>query len=258
MGRKLESKPYPNQLAIAAKALVEIDKLTRTVSHSPTNNPNHIAKGLFGLILLYLIEPALRIDFRALMTLSDITREGQFDQKGRRLEDPDKPKRKTLREVVKGLMKLHVLRKPTIITYGNPRHAQTSPVLEHVPVEGIICWAGSVLFLKNRPIGKIASVFALEIPDVRIVNWPEVQRVLSLKLNDSRVEICKTQMHSSLNLIEDLLKKNKITNPEVEKKIEELQHEPDMAKVGGLTYFLAAAEKTAGVAQRIRALVPLL
>ena len=243
---------------IAAKALVEIDKLTRTVSHSPTNNPNHIAKGLFGLSLLYLIEPGLRIDFRALMTLSDITREGQFDQKGRRLKDPDKPKRKSLREVVKDLTKLHVLRKPTSVTYGNPRHAQSSAVLEHVPAEGIICWAGSVLFLKNRPIGKIASVFALEMPDVRTVNWLEVQRVLPPELNGSRMEVCKTRMRSSLNLIEDLLKKNKITNPEVAKKIEELRHDPDMVKVRELAYFLAATEKTPGVAQRVRALVPLL
>ena len=71
------------------------------------------------------------------------------------------------------------------------------------------------------------------------------------------MEICKTQMHSSLNLIEDLLKKNKITNPDVEKKVEELRHGPDTVKVR-LTYFLGATEKTPGVAQRVRALVPLL
>ena len=198
------------------------------------------------------------MDFRALMTLSEITREGQFDQKGRRLKDPDKSKRKSLREVVKDLTKLDVLRKPTSITYGNPRHAQTSAILEHVPVEGIICWAGSVLFLKNRPIGKIASVFALEMPDVRTVNWLEVQRVLPPELNGSRMEICKTQMHSSLNLIDDLLKKNKITNPEVTKKIEELRHGSDMVKVRGLVYFLAATEKTPGVAKRVCALLALL
>ena len=249
LGRKLEPKSYPNQLTIAAESLVEIEKLTKIVSHSPTNTPNHIAKGLFGLLLLHFISPALRIDFRALMTLSDITREGEFDEKGRRLKDPDKPKRKSLREVVKDLTRLHVLTEPIEVTYGNPRDARSTAVLDHVPKEGIICWAGQVLYLKNRPSGKIASVFALKMPDDPIVKWVEVQRVLPTELNASRMELCTTQIRSSLNLIEDLLKKNKITDPEVTKKIEELRHGPDMVKVRGLGYLLAATEKTPGVAE---------
>ena len=192
------------------------------------------------------------------MTLSEITREGEFDGKSRRLKDPDKPKRKSLREVVKDLTKLHVLTEPNKVTYGDPRHAQNSALLEHVPKEGIICWTGSVLFLKNRPIGKIASVFALKMPDDRIVNWLEVQKALPTELNASRMELCTTQMHSSLNLIEDLLKKNKITGPEVKNKIEDLTHGPDMVKVRGLAYLLAATEKTPGVSKRVRALLALL
>ena len=58
-------------------------------------------------------------------------------------------------------------------------------------------------------------------------------------------------------MIEDLLKKNKITNPDDE-KVEELRHGPDTVKLRGLTYLLAATEKTPGVAKRVRALVPLL
>ena len=54
------------------------------------------------------------------------------------------------------------------------------------------------------------------------------------------------------------MKKNKITNPEVTKKIEELRHGPDMAKVRALAYLLAATEKTPGVAERVRTLVALL
>lgn len=191
------------------------------------------------------------------MTLSDITREGGFDGKGRRLKDPDRPKRKSLRKVAKDLTKYHVLTEATKITYSSPRHAQSSAVLEHVPDEGIICWAGSVLFLKNRPKGNITSVFAFKKPDAQLINWLEVQKVLSPELN-SRMQLCETQMRSSLNLIEDLLKKNKITNPEVTKKIEEFRHEPDMAKVRGLAYLLAATEKTPGVAERARAVVALL
>lgn len=189
------------------------------------------------------------------MTLSDITREGEFDKEGKRLEDPDKRKRKTLREVVKDLTKLDVL-KPTKIAYSNPQRAEISAVLEHIPGEGIICWAGSV-FVKYRPIGKIASVFAFKIPDVRIVDWLEVQNFLPTELNGSRVELCTAQVHSRLNLIEHLLKKNKITHPDVTKKIEKLTHGLDLIDVRGLVYLLAATEKTPGVAKRVRALAPL-
>jgi hypothetical protein len=207
----LDAELSPNQLRLARKSLLEIEQLMRTISHPFTGELNYIAKGLFGLLSLYLISPALRMDFRALMTLSGLTREGAFDEKGERLRDPDRSKRKTLRVTVRSLIKADLLKTENVV-YSEARLARAD-VLAHISDEGVICWAGDLLHIKNRPIGQKTSVFAFKMPEAKIINWLEVQRILPTALNPSRIDICRNQLKLTLNLLDDLLQKNKITNP---------------------------------------------
>ncbi|MGD0424179.1 MAG: hypothetical protein ABSA92_12095 [Candidatus Bathyarchaeia archaeon] len=237
------SELSPNQLAAAAKSLLEIEKLNRIIIRPTTGNINHIAKGLFGLVLLYFIEPALRVDFRALMTLSEITLEGEFDQRTmERLYDPDRPKRKALRNVIKNLNALEVL-KTNKGDYGDTRLSQ-SVVLERVPHEGTVCWAGAELYVKDKQSGQRPNVFAFKKPEARIVNWQEVRQVLP-EVHPSRVELYTNQLNSSLNLIQRLLGKNKIGNHEIMRKLDQIRKEPDWLQPR-LIYLLAATENTQG------------
>jgi hypothetical protein len=238
------SKSSPNQLAAARKSLLEIERVSRIISRPTSGDLNHIAKGLFGLLLLYFIEPALRVDFRALMTLSEITLEGEFDQQsGERLDDPDQPKRKTLRTVIKRLDSLEMLEKDKV-GYSDPRLSKRV-ILERIPHEGTISWAGAELFVKDRPSGQRPEVFTFKTPKFTIINWQEVRKLLSGLVHSSRVEQCSKQMESSLKLIEQLLEKNKIEEPEVTRKLDEIRRPPAWVPTR-LTYLLAATEKTQG------------
>ncbi len=249
----MESKSSPNRLVVVGNSLLEIEKLSRTVTRPTSGNVNHLAKGLFGLFLLYLISPALRMDFRALMTLSEITLEGEFDKTGKRLYDPDRSKRKTLRGVITHLNALQML-KTNEVGYSDIRLAQR-PVLDHIPHEGIICWAGAELYVKDKPSGPKPDVFAFKLPETKIVNWQEVRQVLSCQVHPSRIEVCTRQLNSSLSLIEDLLRKNKIEDVVVTSKIGEVKNQPESFR---LTYLLAATEKMRGIGKALYILPALL
>jgi len=240
----VESQSSPNQLIVARKSLLEIERISRIISRPTSGEVNHIAKGLCGLLLLYFIQPALRADFRALMTLSEITLEGEFNQRtGKRLPDPDQPRRKTLRAVITHLDSLRLLETDKV-GYSDPRLSNRM-VLDRVPHEGIVCWAGAELYVKVRPSGQPPDVFAVKTPRPKLVNWEEVRKLLPGEVHASRVEVCIKQLDSSLNLIELLLEKNMIIDPEVTRKLNEIRSQMDGIQLR-LAYLLAATEKTRG------------
>ena len=237
----MDSKSSPNLLAAARKSLLEIENVSRTVSSPTPANISHIAKGIAGLLLLYLIQPALRVDFRALMTLSEITLEGEFDQQtDKRLPDPDQPRRKTLRAIVRRLGALGLLEVNTV-GYSDPRLSKR-PVLDNIPHDGIICWAGAELYVKRKPNGQPPEVFAFKTPGIGIVNWQELRKMLPSGVHASRVEVSTKQLDSSLNLIKRLCEKNLITDPEVTRKIDEVRMRREVVRVP-LAYLSAATEE---------------
>jgi len=175
------------------------------------------------------------------MTLSEITLEGEFDQRtGERLPDPDQPRRKTLRAIVKRLRALGLFEVNTV-GYSDPRLSKR-PVLDHIPHEGIICWAGAELYVKRKPNGQPPEVFAFKTPGTGIVNWQELRKVLPSGVHASRVEVSTKQLDTSLNLIKRLCEKNLIMDPEVTRKIDEVRVQPDEVGVP-LAYLSAATEE---------------
>jgi hypothetical protein len=251
----LEANVGPNQLKLALEALKTIEGLSRSVSFPFVGELNYAAKSLLGLFLMYLISPGLRMDFRAFMTLGDVSREGTFDAEHRRLPDPDRVKRKVLRTTYVRLKEASLINAGKIVygdfrvaTYGSPR------ILDHVPDEGIVCWAG-VVNVRNRPRGERTSVFTFKNPEVKPLNWTEMKKLLA-EPSHSRIEASREATKLSCDLLADLFNKNKITETKIMTELERLKAAPSV-KLSGIAYFLCAVERSKGIAQRVRAVLQL-
>ena len=249
----------PNQLRLAWESLKELEQLEETVSFPLTGVMGQFrfkARALLGMLLLYLISPSLRLDFRTIMTLGGITREGKFDKRRvRKLPDADQPKRKVLRNIIVNLENANMLETEQVVyedprTIPNPRR-----VLERIPEEGTVCWAGEVLFLQTRPSGLRTSVHALKVPQVKIVNWQLFRDELSDRVDSSTIEFCKRELKSVYSSLLDLFQKNKIdarggkdlTMPQFDER-----------QIVRVIYFLGALEKPRGLTKKLHAVLPVL
>jgi hypothetical protein len=235
-----------------------IEGLSRAVSQPFTSEVNYTAKSLLGLSLMHLIAPGLQMDFRAFMTLGGVTREGAFDGEHHRLPDPDRVKRKVL-SYTRARLKRAGLLKVEKIVYGDFRSASDGSlrILEHVPDEGIVCWAG-VVYVRNRPRGEKTSVFTLKIPEVKPLNWTTVERLLA-EPAPSRIEASREATRLSCDLLAKLFSKNKITETVVRTGLERLKAAAlSSVELRSIAYFLCAVERPRGVAQRLEAVLHLL
>jgi hypothetical protein len=240
------------------ESLDEFELLVGTVADPFMGELNYVAKGFFGLLLLHMISPALRIDFRALMTLSGITREGIIiDREGHRLDDdPDQPNRKTLRNVLERLDYAGLLTKEPV-TYGDLQLVpDSSRILEHVPGEGIVCWAGAHIYVRRKPVGNISSVYSFKIPQIQTVNWSEM--ITSLHPDQTRVELCTRELGLSCNFLNILFDRNKVTDPAALAKLEQLcTGSGEAVWMRGLILFLASIERPhEKVAKKLAAILP--
>jgi hypothetical protein len=210
---------------------------------------------MLGLLLLEMISPALRMDFRALMTLSGITREGQFEA-GKRVPDPDQGKRRRLRDIIVSLETSQLINTEKV-DYADIRHVKSpGRLLDHIPKEGIICWAGAVLYLKRRPIGLKTSVFGLNIPKNKIINWWELKTELPMT-DQLTTEFCVQEVRSVCDSLTDLCRKNLIEQSQV---FEQLHHfneiKSDSMQTRLATLYVASFEESRGINRRLRAILP--
>lgn len=73
------------------------------------------------------------------------------------------------------------------MVYGDFRSfTDESRLLERVPDEGIVCWAG-VIYVRNPPKGERTSVFRLKMIEVKPLNLVEVGKLLA-EPDPSRIE----------------------------------------------------------------------
>jgi hypothetical protein len=258
----MSSEHYPNQLRLAWKSLRELERLEETVSRPLTNVVNRFrfkARALLGMVLLYSVSPLLRLDFRAIMTLAGITREGAFDSHGVRLPDPDQRKRKELRNLmIIGLGNAQLL-KTEQVYYEDSRSIQEARrVLEHGPAEGIVCWTREALFFKTRPTGLRTSVHALKIRQIETINWQAVKDELSGNVHLSTIDLCKQEMESVYESLLDLFQKNKIDPLKGSDVPASQKPQFDTKQITMLAYLMAAVEEPRGAAKRMTAVLPLI
>lgn len=252
------SEVSPNQLRLARDTFVELTKLGMTVSHplrNVTGRYRFIARGMLSLLLLGLISSGLRMDFRALMTLSGITREGKFEA-GKRVHDPDQKKRRKLRDITVSL-KASQLLKTEQVHYVDLKSVQApSRLLGHIPEEGIICWAGAVLYVKRRPSGPRTSVFGFDIPNIKIINWKEPKAELPAA-ERTTIEFCTQEVRSVCSSLMDLLEKNRIQEKEVFEQLQRFNEiKSDSLETGLITYFVSSFEEPRGFNGRMFAVLP--
>jgi len=197
------------------------------------------------------------MDFRAFMTLGGVTREGVFDAGHHRLPDPDRVKRKVLRDTCVRLEEASLLNVGKIV-YGDFRSSIGSlRILEHVPAEGIVCWSG-VIYVRNRPRGERTSVFSLKMPEVKPLNWTEMKKLLA-EPSPSRIEASRNATRLSYDLLADLFSKNKITETIVTTGLERLKAAAvSSIELRSIAYYLCAVERSNGIAQKLKAVLHLL
>jgi len=253
-----EPEAVPNQSF--GETLSEVEQLGRIVQASLVAllEKFYLAKGVVGMLMLSALSSELRMNFPAIMTASGISLEGPWERisesrhvRKRRIpgaKDPDRWRRRKLRLLVSNLNKAKMFQDANAhrVSYENPRLApDSSRIREGIPVEGLICWANTPLYVKHRPSGIPPHVYGLRVPQLETAERKVILDCLTKTADiPQTLKMGVDSVHTALLR---LLDKNGI---QIETTRLDLISESTTLKVG---YLLACFKERRQVTKRLRA-----
>lgn len=160
----------------------------------------YLASGFLGLFTLWRLEPALRMNFDAIMAVSGISLEGPTKrvlvggrtrkQRDTSRPDPQRWNRRKLRNLQKNLQRRNMLQWEEI-RFRDPRLANDpNHVLRSVPADGLICWSGEDIYAHKKPSGHIGHVYGLAMPEASLNQRRVLQEILTSDVDPSVVDVC--------------------------------------------------------------------
>lgn len=198
--------PYTPRFSRRLKVAEDLADLISTPPESllrSLRDRMYLAGGFMGLLLLWRLKPELRMNFDALMNVSDISLMGPTKTvfvhghwRKRRDEskpDPDRWKRRKLRKLQQNLQRRNILQRD-LARFEDPRFAADPyRILRAVPADGLVCYSGKDMYVERRPSGHIGYVYGLVMPQVTLKQRKVLQESLVCEIDSRVADICSDE-----------------------------------------------------------------
>ena len=157
-----------------------------------------------SLLLLRRLNPTLRMNIDAMMTVSGITLEGPtkkvwegghwLKRRDDSKPDPDRWKRRKLRKLLQNLQEKKLLQWNSPMFFVTESREQPNCVLRVVPADGFVCYSDQYPYVERRPTGHFGNVYGLAIPHVTRNQSGVLQEALTCKVDPRVADICTNEI----------------------------------------------------------------
>ena len=225
----------------------------------------YVGKAFTSLLLLRHLNPKLRMNFDAMMTVSGIELEGswkrvrvgghEIKRRDASKPDPDRWKRRKLRKLQQSLQVNNLIQcnTPRFLELDSP---VADIVLRDALAKGLICYTDQYSYVERAPRGKVGHVYGLAIPRLTPSQRGVLQEILACHVNYRVTDLCTNEIaHVKAALIERL-EDCKLDKANLNfTTFNEIDHDPKLSFVCSI---FASCSQSRGIAMKLKAILPVL